>query len=407
MLTGDLIRPRLRLHGDRLDIDTIDVKSKRWLRTAAELINLLQRQVGRTQADWDTVLEHYEGDRVDYIVVRGLAKVLTDAATFTPISTPVAPADLRERLFARGPALRRPDLFHTASREKIVRDVAKDAGITVEQLEVSLFADRPAEHIMTDAGPEWTPADLLARYNLELSRGVLYWASEMRLQVHDSYKDLWRYLKLFKLMFEARTIDGGGYRVDLDGPISPFVASTTRYGRQFAAFLPALLLCDRWQMSATLRPPLAQGNTLTYRMDDSTALCSHFKRSGLFDSRLELDFAAEFEEKFGGKRGKWVLSREDEVLLLGDTVMIPDFALTHKRDGRRALIELVGFWHPDYLRRKVEKVRAANCRNLILVVYEGVNLAADRLRDVPGEVLYFKNKPVLKDVMAAVESTAV
>src|SRR5207244_1591995 len=101
-----------------------------------------------------------------------------------------------------------------------------------------------------------------------------------------------------------------------------------------------------------------------------------------------------------------ILNREDEVLLLGDTVMIPDFSLTHKRDGRRALIELVGFWHPDYLRRKVEKVRAANCRNLILVVYEGVNLAADRLRDVPGEVLYFKNKPVLKDVMAAVESTA-
>jgi uncharacterized protein len=236
---------------------------------------------------------------------------------------------------------------------------------------------------------------------------VLYWASEMTLQVHDNYKDLWRYLKLFKLMFEARTLDGGGYNVALDGPISPFVASTTRYGRQFAAFLPALLLCERWQMHATLRPPQAQGNTLTYRMDDSTALRSHFKRSGLFDSRLESDFAAEFEEKFGGKRGKWELSREDEVLLLGDTVMIPDFALTHKRDGRRALIELVGFWHPDYLRRKVEKVRAAKCRNLILVVYEGVNLAADRLRDVPGEVLYFKNKPVLKDVMAAVESAAV
>jgi predicted nuclease of restriction endonuclease-like RecB superfamily len=86
--------------------------------------------------------------------------------------------------------------------------------------------------------------------------------------------------------------------------------------------------------------------------------------------------------------------------------MIPDFAITHKRDGRRALVELVGFWHPDYLRRKVQKVRAAKRRDLILVVYEGVNLAAEKLRDVPGQVLYFKNKPVLKDVMAAVEAVA-
>src|SRR6185295_15785238 len=142
MLTSDLIRPRLRLHGDMLDIETISVKSKSWLQTAAELINLMQRQVGRTLADWDTVLEHYEGDRVDYVVVRGLAKVLTDAATFTPIQTPVVPTELRQRLFACGPAFSHSDLFHTAGRDEMVRSVAKEFGITVEQLEASLFADR-------------------------------------------------------------------------------------------------------------------------------------------------------------------------------------------------------------------------------------------------------------------------
>ena len=125
-----------------------------------------------------------------------------------------------------------------------------------------------------------------------------------------------------------------------------------------------------------------------------------------FDSRLEADFAADFVAKFGGERAKWTLTREDEVILLGDTVMIPDFALTHKRDGRRVLIEIVGFWTRDYLRRKVEKVRAAQRRDLLLLVYEGVNLTEDKLEDIPSEVLYFKNKPVLKDVMAAVERVA-
>jgi predicted nuclease of restriction endonuclease-like RecB superfamily len=146
---------------------------------------------------------------------------------------------------------------------------------------------------------------------------------------------------------------------------------------------------------------------LIYRLDDRASLTTHFRRSGAFDSRLEADFAAEFEAKFGETRGRWRLTREDEVVLLGDTVMIPDFALTHKQDGRRALVELVGFWHPEYLRRKVAKVRAAQRRDLILVVYEGVNLAKEKLQDVPGEVLYFQNKPVLKQVMAAVERVAV
>ncbi|RPJ02559.1 MAG: DUF790 family protein, partial [Chloroflexi bacterium] len=241
---------------------------------------------------------------------------------------------------------------------------------------------------------------------LELARGVLYWASQMRIDIHDGYKEVWRYLKLFKLMFWASPLSDGGYHVDLDGPISPFVQSTTRYGRQFAAFLPALLLGERWRMEADIRLAQLGSESLSYRLDQSSALRSHFKHSGAFDSCLEADFAAEFEAKFGAKRGQWVLTREDEVILLGDTVMIPDFALTHRKTGRRAVIEIMGFWHPEYLRRKVEKVRAAQRHNLILLVYEGVNLTENALQDVPGEVLYFANKPVLKDVMALVEAVA-
>jgi hypothetical protein len=66
----------------------------------------------------------------------------------------------------------------------------------------------------------------------------------------------------------------------------------------------------------------------------------------------------------------------------------------------------VGFWHPDYLRRKLAKVRQANRDNMLLLVYEGVNLSKKRLQNVPGEVLYFVNKPILKHVMAAVERIA-
>ncbi len=405
MLTADLVRTRLFQRGGALQIEWLDGNSTHWQQTASALIGVLQQQVGQPQSAWQRALESYEAGRTDYMTIRGLAKVLSDEATFQPIPTPIEPAELRKHLFARGPTFAAPDLRHSQTRDHVLREAAVEYNITPGQVEHILYADRAAAYLLTAAGRAWTPTGLIARYNLELARAALYWADQMQVHIFDSYQDFWKYLKLFKLMFEATVIDGG-YQVTIDGPISPFVQSTTRYGRQMAAFLPALMLGSQWRMWSTVRPPFF-GKKLTYYLDQNVALVSHFQQSGAFDSRMEADFAAEFHEKFGDEREKWLLTREDEVILLGDTVMIPDFALTHKKDGRRALIEIVGFWHPDYLARKVAKARAANRTDLILLIYEGVNLSKEKLDDVPAQVLYFKQKPVIKEVMALVEAVAV
>jgi uncharacterized protein len=403
MLTGELVKPRIKKRGDELTIDLLKADNKHWQQNASNLIQLLQEQLGQTHQDWDDAVETYIGDSLDYVVIRGLAKVLSDASTFTPLETPLDPEELRAALFAQGPVFAEADLFHQRTRRDVIRDTAKKFHTAQKHIESALFADRPSEYILTETGDPWTADSLISRYNLELARGVLYWSNEMQVTIYDHYKDFWRYLKLFKLMFWAHPVEGG-YDVTLDGPIFPFVKSTLRYGRQLAAFLPALFLADKWEMSANVR---YEGDELTYQLDYRTPLSTHFKASGLFDSRLEADFAAEFEAKFGQERGDWLLSREDEVLLLGDTVMIPDFAVTHKKDGRRALIEIMGCGHPQYLRLKLEKVRAAGRHDLILLVYEGVNLSEEQLKDVPSTVLHFKNKPVLKDVMAVIEQVAI
>lgn len=410
MLTADLIRPRLRVRSGAITIDSLPLENPHWQDTAAQLIDLFQTQLGRTMGEWVTALENFEGERLDYIVIRGLAKVLSDAATLETRQTPLPPSELRRMVFARGPVLAegQADLFHPLTRAALLDEIAESLGTDRQAVEMSLFADLSGEAVFMDSGRSsisWTPETLMARYNLELARGVLYWARVMEVEIFDGYKDFWRYLKLFKLMFEASPLPENGYHVILDGPISPFVNTTTRYGRQFAAFLPALLLGEKWRMQATVKSPIGN-DWLRYELDDSSALTSHFKQSGEFDSRIEADFAAEFLDKFGHERDKWQLTREDEVLLLNNTVMIPDFAVTHKKDGRRVLIEIMGYWHPDYLRRKIAKVRAAGRTDLILLVYEGVNVKAEMLQDVPAEVLYFKNKPVLKEVMALVEQVA-
>jgi uncharacterized protein len=405
MLTADLVKPLLRQRGTELSIDMLDSSSLYWQQTASDLITLFQQYIGCSYNEWGIAIETYEGNRVDYIVVRGLAKVLCSAATFTPRETPVQPSQLRERLYQYGPIFSEPHLFQAKTRQEIVQETANELETTVEVLEETLYADRPANYILQAMDELWTPDKLLARYNLELARGVLYWASQITIEAASSYKDLWHYIKYFKLMFWAELKQEGGYRITLDGPISPFVHATTRYGRQMAVFLPALLLCEQWRLHAVIRLP--QASSLMYRLDYTSALRSHFKRSDTFDSRLEADFAHEFEEKIGSKRGHWQLRRETEVLLLGDTVMIPDFTFVDDQDeSRKIILELVGFWHPDYLRRKVEKVRLAKCSHMLLLVYQGLNVTEESFRDTASEVIFFQQKPVVKEVMATVEAMA-
>src|SRR5437588_2334429 len=430
MLTSDLIRPRLRIRGTNLHIEMVNEQDPSLQQKAQDLIYLFNRHQSQSQAAWEEAVRAYEGTNVDYVFIRGLAKVLTDASTFKPLTTPLSPATLREQIFAYGPVFEKPDIFHPTTRQEVLREVADTLELSLGELDEILFADRGASYRLVDPGPAWTPSNLLARYNLELARGALYWASHIIIEVSSNYKDLWKYgtqtvpvreeraviqtaykdlwhyIKLFKLMFWAEPLPEGGYRIDLDGPISPCVSATRRYGRQMAASFPALLLCEYWRMHAYVRPPQAQGETL-YRLDHTCSLKTHFKSSGMFDSRLEEDFANKFEQKMGEKRGHWRMIRESEVLLLGDTVMIPDFALIDEADEtRKILIELVGFWHPNYLKRMVEKVHAANCTHLLLLVYQGLNVTEEALEGTASQVILFQNTPVVKEVMEMVEAMA-
>ena len=134
MLTADLVRPRLRLRGSELSINMLDEHDPSWLQTATDLTSLLQKHVGQSLGAWDKVLETYLGERIDYFVVRGLAKVLTDAATFTHLPTALPPVQLRERLFAHGPVFPTPQLFQPRTRYEVLRNVADELGISSEHL---------------------------------------------------------------------------------------------------------------------------------------------------------------------------------------------------------------------------------------------------------------------------------
>jgi predicted nuclease of restriction endonuclease-like RecB superfamily len=84
--------------------------------------------------------------------------------------------------------------------------------------------------------------------------------------------------------------------------------------------------------------------------------------------------------------------------------MIPDFRLVHP-DGRDFLLEIVGFWRPDYLQKKFYQVRRAESNNLILAISERLNLekAGIQFKDVPARIIWFKDKLLPKAVLALLD----
>ena len=93
---------------------------------------------------------------------------------------------------------------------------------------------------------------------------------------------------------------------------------------------------------------------------------------------------------------------------MGEELLLPDFTLRHA-DGREALIEIVGYWTPQYPQAKLRKIAGASLGHLILVVYRG--LAAGSTNEIEaaarGPVLWFTSKPRLGEVMEAAERVAV
>lgn len=73
--------------------------------------------------------------------------------------------------------------------------------------------------------------------------------------------------------------------------------------------------------------------------------------------------------------------------------MIPDFRLVHP-DGRTYLLEIVGYWRPEYLRKKFSQVRQSGRDDLILAISERLNLekAGVKLDQLPARVIWFKDQ---------------
>lgn len=396
MLTSDLVLTQSR--GPYITPRYLNVQEDTYIHLAQDLIDLFQAHRGKTRKELQRALDDYASDKTDYRIQRGLAKLLEDDCCTFEIVSAVEPVDLRHQVFALArenhPVVRSPDLIYPITREDILEHVALQFEIPKQQVEQELYADLAENHRLSTfhlPSANW----LLNRYNVALAQAMLYRCSQMRLSVYRNiparYKQLFKFIKFFRLMHSITGDLDAGYEIVLDGPVSMFRLSQ-KYGLKMAVFLPALLLCTRWKMEAEI--VRSDGREQLFVLDEEARLASHYRDQTVYDSMLEETFARRFEQV----DTDWILERETEIINLKDTVFIPDFAFKHP-DGRTALLEIVGFWRPEYLRKKLDKIRRAGRGDLVIAVSSNLNVDRADFKDVPGHVFFFKNRIDPRDVI--------
>lgn len=350
---------------------------------AEQVLALISEHQHRRRGELQAALRALEGDSPDYRIVRGFAHLALNAAEFTLATGDLQPEQLRRELFTL--AAERGG-YGEGAAQAILDAVAPRYKLDAATLREALYADLPEYHLLTVL-PDFTPERLLDRYNLAQAQGLLYSALYLRLIAHRNvpgeYRRLFRQLKFHGLMYAVEGHLDDGYQIYVDGPASLF-RQTRKYGLQMAMFLPALLRVSRWSMEAVLQ---RDGQELRYELDSRSPLRALDAPPPAYDSLLEERFALRWD-KLGTP---WTLEREVEIVDLKGTVFVPDFALRHA-DGRVAYIEIMGFWHPDYLHRKLDKLRRAAMPNLIVAVSERLNAGMQDFCDIPGPVIFFKGK---------------
>ncbi|MGJ5673342.1 MAG: DUF790 family protein [Nostochopsis sp.] len=404
MLPTDLLHHRQ--NGEEIIPKRLKLDSKH-IELANELIGSFQESLGKTQGALERQLLELEGDTTDYKVKRGLAYLLKSGFCTFEVVSPLEPQMLRERVFALAAKSVASSELTQVTLKNIADNLTQELEREVlpQQVRDGLYADLSENKILTTFDAP-KPENLLHRYNLSQVQGVFYKASKLVLNAHRNvpgeYKLLFRYLKLFQLMAYIEGDADHGFTITIDGPTSLFNPST-RYGLAIAKLIPALLHVTKWSLSATLQVRdfyTEDWKTGRFTLNSECGLVTHYPPGKPYDSMIEASFA----DKWDALKSCWVLEREVDLIPIPGSVMIPDFRLVHP-DGRNYLLEIVGYWRPEYLQKKFAQVRRAQCDNLILAISERLNLdkAGVKLSDVPARIVWFKDKLLPKSILAVIE----
>ena len=385
MLTKDLLRVS-RAGGYHLQFADADAE-----RLAARVLGIYQGHVGQSRETLEAALAEIEREADDFKLVRGLAKLVDREATFETQAS-VDPVRARRRLFEAAADI---GVVSEAERQQALAEAADHFGTDAVALADALYADRDSRQILTDVDSRWGPAELRTQYNLSLAQTALFDATEILVRSSDP-KALVSAVKRLRLLYEIRRSENGR-EVVVTGPDSLF-SNTRRYGTRFARLLRTVATAHDWELTATIDDRGTE-RELTLSDEDISVPGVEPVTEVSYDSGVEADFAG----RFAALDLDWDLIREPEPLAAGEHVVIPDFAFewrpgadTGVRDtGRggggsdgaagtagvdapfRVFFEIMGFWTPEYVEKKLARLDALDDVEMLVAVDESLGVGEE------------------------------
>jgi hypothetical protein len=352
------------------------------------LLDEVRRFAGRPLHEWHARAAEPLGAPAPERRRRLATSTLERLCDVEAIPTDPTPAGLRERLFTAAQAARDAGPFDRAA---VIAAVGADTALD------RLYADIPAERRLQLPDPLPDAGTLALLTNLALSQALLRSASQLEIHLGSRSRALLRQILLLRLLCTVRP-RGDGVAVEVSGPFSLF-RHTTMYGKALASLVPVLRGADTFVIHAQCT---VGGVERTVRVQSGDPIFPPGTAPRRYDSKLEERFARDFAKLAPG----WDLVREPEPLPVGGAYVFPDFALVDRRDGaRRWLLEIIGFWTPDYLAAKLDRLRRSGRKDLILCIDE--KLACSEA-DLPGDtaVVRFDKRVDAAAVLAIVSGPA-
>ena len=297
--------------------------------------------------------------------IASFCKLLDDAGEFADDSRGAA-AELRLRVFTLAaryhPLVESADRIFERPEAEVKNLIAAELSRPWAEIEKALYVDViDFQPLLSFAGyPD--AAALLSRYNVAQLQACLFKAQSMTVFARRDFKSILRYAKLARLLLDIRRIDATEYRIDFTGPAS---CSTKR--ADTASTSPASFpRCWRARIG-TFAPNFARRGVRgrSWPCPARTATRAIWRRK----TSLTLRSSNYSPRSSAPSRKGARLEREAEILHQKQITFVPDFAFRHQ-EGRQVLMEIVGFWTPEYLRKKRETLRQFHQHKILLAVAE-------------------------------------
>jgi predicted nuclease of restriction endonuclease-like RecB superfamily len=380
VISPDLVRVRKKNGVLSLPKPTADALL-RARQLAEQVLLALAGAVQETRTVVDEALSELESTPQEKKLLLALKKLALDDSTFDGNAALDAPT-LRREVFSRAVVARQGLAIGARfDREAVLAETAAALGVAVEILESGLYADlRSAERLLK--APAYDADGLLARHARAEVQAVLLCSVRVVVEVRcasaDQYRALFHKLKFRQLLFQMTAREGGGYRIEIDGPYSLF-ESVTKYGLELALLLPALEACDSVKLEAELRWGKKR-DELRFLLDLQQAASAE-PSPPRDDIRALLEAFAE--------SGAWSAEAAQEVLELpGIGLCVPDLSFIHRETGEVVLCEVLGFWNRAAVWRRIELVEQGLAAKIVFVVSARLRVSEEMLDGADSAALY-------------------